>query len=297
MRPNLLLRLLPSTVLFGAAIGQGPTGNDAAAPRPEITLQSLQALTSETVYRRQPLDPAQHEHGTAAATGTAAFSPFARIRDARFERTGRLRELLVEAAETDPAASPGRRILPANALEWDAVAKRWRLVDPALAFHTLAEDRKPEPAAPRQDSDPLLASELVVAAVCGQPGADKAKPEPEAAEASATKAAKPDAVLWLVPAQQSLWLAVVPSGSRHVPLPWSLLRVMGSGKELQLLIDVNPKLLEEAPACANSTEIPDGKLRQRCYAHFAVPCPSWDKAEGEAKATEAGKDPKRVSGR
>jgi hypothetical protein len=295
MRPNLLLRLLPSTVLFGAAIGQGPTGNAPAAPRPEVALQSLQALTSETVYRLHPLDPAQHEHGTPAASGTTAFSPFARIRDARFERSGQLRELIVEAAESDPAASPERRILPAKAVEWDAPAKRWRLVDGNLAFPTLVADQKP--LTPPQHTDPVLASELVVAKVCGQPGTAQGKPEAEATEASATKTAKPEAVVWFVPAQQSLCLAVVPNGTRHVPLPWSLLRVMGNGKETQLLIDVNPQLLQEAPACASATEVPDGRLRQRCYEHFALPCPSWDKTEGEAKATEAGKDPKRVSGR
>lgn len=294
MRPNLLLRLLPSTVLFGAVIGQGPTGNDPAAPRPEVTLQSLQSLTSETVYRQHPLDPAQPEQGAAAA-GTAAYSPFARIRDARFERSGQLRELLVEAAESDPAASPERRILPAKAVEWDAVAKRWRLADSNLAFATLVADKKP--VTPPQNTDPVLASELVVAKVCGQPGTAQGKPAPEAAEASATKSGKPDAVVWFVPAQQSLWLAVVPNGTRHVPLPWSLLRVMGNGKETQLLIDVNPKLLQEAPACASATEIPDGRLRQRCYEHFAVPCPGWDKAPDAGKTADEGKAAKRVSGR
>ena len=102
-----------AVLAIASAAAQAP-GNAAQPTQPECSMQSLQALTSETIYQRQPLSSTPDGKG-ATASGTVSDQRFARIRDARFERSGRLVEMIVEAPDEAASATAVRRVLPAEA--------------------------------------------------------------------------------------------------------------------------------------------------------------------------------------
>jgi hypothetical protein len=285
------LSILPAALLLATAAAQVPGSATAQPARSECTMQSLQALTTETVYQRQPM--AAREGQGANASGTATDLKFARVRDARFDRSGKLVELIVESP--DEAANPvmTRRLLAAEAATWDDATKRWLTTDNNLKFVALPEAPKPDKLEPATDQKPtepkpadygkgkkgqtLLASELLLAPV--KIAAQKqvvAAGEPPAAEASLTKIGKPSAIVWMVPAERAIAFAVVPHGGKHVPLPWSMMSVADQG-ELQLATESNASKLNDAPHCKDAMEQPSQDLRQRCYMHYGVACPKWDR--------------------
>jgi hypothetical protein len=292
---------LPAVLVIAGAAAQAP-GNATAQPaRHECSMQSLQALTSETIYQRQPLSPSPEGRG-ASASGTVADQRFARIRDARFERSGRLVEMIVEMPDEATNPHAVRRVLPAEAATWDDATKRWITTDTNLKFAELTEVPKAELATDPKSTDPnkgkkgqtVLASELLLASVkmapvqqvvaadpAGEPAAKKAD------DASATKEGKSTAIVWFVPSERMLSFAVVQHGTRHLPLPWSLLRVANQAGELQLTTDSNPARFTDAPNCKDAMEQPARDLRQRCYEHYGVPCPKWDRPAGEGEPQDS----------
>src|SRR6185503_4450626 len=137
MSMNLPSRFFPMALVLASVAAQTPGGAGEPAPRSEIALQSLQSLTTETVFQRQPLAATQEPERDGG--GTAAYQPFARIRDAQFTRDGRLVELHVETAGAADGQPPLRRVLPAKAVRWDEASKRWLTVEPNLAFAALDE--------------------------------------------------------------------------------------------------------------------------------------------------------------
>jgi hypothetical protein len=286
---------MPAALLLASVAAQAPGSTTAQPARSECAMQSLQALISETIYQRQPMSAAREGQG-ANASGTASDQKFARVRDARFERDGRLVELVVESP--DDAANPNgtRRLLAAGAATWDDATKRWLTTDNNLKFVALPEAPKPEAAGgtdgksldpkPATDSSTkvkkgqtLLASELLLAPV--KIAAQRqvvAAGEPPAAEASLTKGARQNAIVWLVPSERTIVFAVVPHGGKHVPVPWSMLRVADPSGELQFATESNAAKLTDAPNCKDAMEQPSQELRQRCYEHYGVACPKWDRS-------------------
>ena len=280
MSMNLPSRFFPMALVLASVAAQTPGGAGEPAPRSEIALQSLQSLTIETVFQRQPLAATQEPERDSG--GTAAYQPFARIRDAQFTRDGRLVELHVETAGAADGQPPLRRVMPAKAVRWDEASKRWLTVEPNLAFAGLDEVGKPskEPAVRKENQ--LLASELMLASPGVSGHADEA-----AVEASEAKTKKQAPVLWFVPAEQAIAFAVMPHGSKLVPLPWSLVQIKEQGGRLQLLIDTNAARLDDAPTCKDASQQPSAELRQRCYQHYGVPAPKWErKLDGEKDRKE-----------
>ena len=286
MSMNLPSRFFPIALVLASVAAQTPGGAGEPAPRSEIALQSLQSLTIETVFQRQPLAATQEPEKDGG--GTAAYQPFARIRDAQFTRDGRLVELHVETAGAADGQPPLRRVLPAKAVRWDEASKRWLTVEPNLAFAGLDEVGKPskEPAVRKENQ--LLASELMLATAGGSGHADEA-----AVEASEAKTKKQAPVLWFVPAEQTIAFAVMPHGSKLVPLPWSLVQIKEQGGRLQLLIDTNAARLDDAPTCKDASQQPSAELRQRCYQHYGVPAPKWERKLDSEKDR---KDPPKKGG-
>ena len=286
MSMNLPSRFFPVALVLASVAAQTPGGAGEPAPRSEIALQSLQSLTIETVFQRQPLAATQEPEKDGG--GTAAYQPFARIRDAQFTRDGRLVELHVETAGAADGQPPLRRVLPAKAVRWDEASKRWLTVEPNLAFAGLDEVSKPskEPAVRKENQ--LLASELMLATAGGSGHADEA-----AVEASEAKTKKQAPVLWFVPAEQTIAFAVMPHGSKLVPLPWSLVQIKEQGGRLQLLIDTNAARLDDAPTCKDASQQPSAELRQRCYQHYGVPAPKWERKLDSEKDR---KDPPKKGG-
>jgi hypothetical protein len=286
MSMNLPSRFFPIALVLASVAAQTPGGAGEPAPRSEIALQSLQSLTIETVFQRQPLAATQEPEKDGG--GTAAYQPFARIRDAQFTRDGRLVELHVETAGAADGQPPLRRVLPAKAVRWDEASKRWLTVEPNLAFAGLDEVGKPskEPAVRKENQ--LLASELMLASPGVSGNADEA-----AVEASEAKTKKTAPVLWFVPAEQTIAFAVMPHGSKLVPVPWALVQIKEQGGRLQLLIDTNAARLDDAPTCKDASQQPSAELRQRCYQHYGVPAPKWErKLDGEKDR----KDPPKKGG-
>ena len=286
MSMNLPSRFFPVALVLASVAAQTPGGAGEPAPRSEIALQSLQSLTIETVFQRQPLAATQEPEKDGG--GTAAYQPFARIRDAQFTRDGRLVELHVETAGAADGQPPLRRVLPAKAVRWDEASKRWLTVEPNLAFAGLDEVSKPskEPAVRKENQ--LLASELMLATAGGSGHADEA-----AVEASEARTKKQAPVLWFVPAEQTIAFAVMPHGSKLVPLPWSLVQIKEQGGRLQLLIDTNAARLDDAPTCKDASQQPSAELRQRCYQHYGVPAPKWERKLDSEKDR---KDPPKKGG-
>ena len=289
MSMNLPSRFFPMALVLASVAAQTPGGAGEPAPRSEIALQSLQSLTTETVFQRQPLAATQEPERDGG--GTAAYQPFARIRDAQFTRDGRLVELHVENAGAADGQPPLRRVLPAKAVRWDEASKRWLTVEPNLAFAGLDEVGKPskEPAVRKENQ--LLASELM-RATAGGPASGRAS-EPAAADASEAKTKKQAPVLWFVPAEQAIAFAVMPHGSKLVPLPWSLVQIKEHGESQQLLIDTDPARLDDAPTCKDASQQPSTELRQRCYQHYGVPAPQWERKLDSEKDR---KDPPKKGG-
>jgi hypothetical protein len=297
-------------LVIASAAAQAP-GSAAQPTHHECSMQSLQALTSETIYQRQPLSSAADGKG-ASASGTVSDQRFARIRDARFERSGRLVEMIVEMPDDATNSNAVRRVLPAEAATWDDATKRWITTEANLKFAELSEVPKPELAAdPKalatdpKAADPnkgkkgqtMLASELLLANIkiapmqqvvaadpAGEPSLTK-KPADAGAPKETPKETRSEtrssAILWFAPSERMLSFAVVPQGTRHMPLPWSLLRVANQAGELQLTTDSNPARFADAPTCKDAMEQPSQELRQRCYEHYGVPCPKWDRPAGE----------------
>jgi hypothetical protein len=286
MSMNLPSRFFPMALVLASVAAQTPGGAGEPAPRSEIALQSLQSLTTETVFQRQPLAATQEPERDGG--GTAAYQPFARIRDAQFTRDGRLVELHVENAGAADGQPPLRRVLPAKAVRWDEASKRWLTVEPNLAFAGLDEVGKPskEPAVRKENQ--LLASERMLASPGVSGHADEA-----AVEASEAKTKKQAPVLWFVPAEQAIAFAVMPHGSKLVPLPWSLVQIKEQGGRLQLLIDTNAARLDDAPTCKDASQQPSAELRQRCYQHYGVPAPKWERKLDSEKDR---KDPPKKGG-
>jgi hypothetical protein len=286
MSMNLPSRFFPIALVLASVAAQTPGGAGEPAPRSEIALQSLQSLTIETVFQRQPLAATQEPEKDAG--GTAAYQPFARIRDAQFTRDGRLVELHVETAGAADGQPPLRRVLPAKAVRWDEASKRWLTVEPNLAFAGLDEVSKPSKEAAVRKENQLLASELMLATAGVSGHADEA-----AVEASEAKTKKTAPVLWFVPAEQTIAFAVMPHGSKLVPLPWSLVQIKEQGGRLQLLIDTNAARLDDAPTCKDASQQPSAELRQRCYQHYGVPAPKWERKLDSEKDR---KDPPKKGG-
>ena len=286
MSMNLPSRFFPIALVLASVAAQTPGGAGEPAPRSEIALQSLQSLTIETVFQRQPLAATQEPEKDGG--GTAAYQPFARIRDAQFTRDGRLVELHVETAGAADGQPPLRRVLPAKAVRWDEASKRWLTVEPTLAFAGLDEVSKPskEPAVRKENQ--LLASELMLASPGVSGNAGEA-----AVEASEARTKKQAPVLWFVPAEQTIAFAVMPHGSKLVPLPWSLVQIKEQGGRLQLLIDTNAARLDDAPTCKDASQQPSAELRQRCYQHYGVPAPKWERKLDSEKDR---KDPPKKGG-
>jgi hypothetical protein len=267
-------RFVPAAFVLASVAAQAPDRAGEIGQRPEIVMQSLQSLTTETVFLRQPLGAVSDQETNGG--GSAAYRPFARIRDARFQRDGRLVELLVEAPEAATDQPPGHRVLPAKAVRWDDTTKRWLTVEATLAFVELAEVSKlaagTEPVV-RKENQPLLASQLMLATAGG---CVSAPAKDAAVETSATKTPKSTAMLWFVPGEQVLSFAVVPHGTKQVPVPWSKLQIEDHGGSLQLLIEAEPARLEDSPTCKDAVQQPSAELRQLSYQHYGVPSPKWE---------------------
>lgn len=273
------------------ADGQAPPAHPA---QPAVVLQSLQLLTSATIHHRQPL--AAGGDAAAHASGTAAFVPFARVRDASFARSGRLIALHVEAIDADPGQPPARKLLPAQDVSWDEATGKWLTSDGNLRLAGLADVRPTVPAAePTSDlaksERPLLASTLLQA-TWGGFAADE-----RSTEATPEKAAAPAAVLWLHPTHLCLAFAVVPHGTKFLPLPWPLLQVSERDAVRQLLVDAAPARLDDSPTCKDALEAPDAALRRRCYVHFGLPIPLWDCTAADTAEASAKQPPAKRADR
>jgi hypothetical protein len=243
--------------------------------------------------------------------GTSAARLLANIRDARFDREGHLRAFLVEPPVVDPRGEQVLRVLPANAVRWDDARHQWVVIEPNLQFAELqaVDAVKPETPAPGTATrEPLLlASRLVRATLDPKSGAGpvplpapSAEKPPEAREGNTAgegkagddkREPKPP-VIWFAPTAQRLALVVVPiavsvaeapSTVKHVPLPWSLVRATPSADGVQLNLATKPETLATAPACGDAAERPLAALRQRCYEHFGVAVPAWDRAPETAR--------------
>jgi hypothetical protein len=85
----------------------------------------------------------------------------------------------------------------------------------------------------------------------------------------------------------------MPHGSKLVPLPWSLVQIKEHGESQQLLIDTDPARLDDAPTCKDASQQPSTELRQRCYQHYGVPAPKWERKLDSEKDR---KDPPKKGG-
>lgn len=292
-----------AALLLSSAFAQTPGDPSRPAAPPEIHLQSLQLLTTESVYSRQPLAAERPKATGSGDVGTAAESVFAAIRDAEFDAEGRLLSLIVEAP-TNAAANPDktRRVLPATSVQWDGNTKRWLTADAQLAWASLGEFApaagKKQPASTTMP--PRLASELLGAVMATTP----AKAAEAAVEASQRKGNPPRIVWWLSPAHQQLAFAVVPHGNKHLPIPWSLLRTKTEGGALTVHLEAPPSVVAAAPTCTAAEEPPTAAVRQECYRHFGANVPKWDRAHDRGDkekdrnkdGREVGKDPLRGKG-
>lgn len=265
---SILTLLAPSAFVLASLPAQSPEDGHRPAARPELTMVSLQSLTTAVVQQRQPL---------TNDTGTVAQQPFARIFDARFDRDGRLLSLLVEPPVATEGARPAPRELPAKLVEWDDTGKCWITTSTSIVFAELAEVPAPGAAAEaalkqQREQKPLAASGLMVATV----GA-KTTPATPAGDVRPATTARSSPVFWFVPAQKMLTFAVVELDGRNVPLPWPMLQIQG-GPSLEVEVVARKDQLEAPPLCKTATDAPSFALRQECYRHFGIPAPKWDGA-------------------
>jgi hypothetical protein len=286
----------PAALLLTTVFAQSPTDPGRPAAPAGIHLQSLQMLTTDSVYTRQPTvgkDP--KEDPKAVGAGSAAEQVLATIRDAEFDFDGTLVALVVEA----PANAGGdakRRTLPAKSVHWDAQQKRWLAVEPNLKVAELSEYA---PAASKKTPastlmQPRMASELL--------GAKPAPATPAAGEvavdASARKA-NPRIVWWLSPANQQVVFATVPHDGKNLAVPWSVLRTRTGTDGLAVSIEAPPNVIADAPVSASPDDAPTAELRHQSYKHFNVAAPKWDRAPEPTekdKSKDKGKDKGKESG-
>lgn len=243
-----------------------------SSPQEDVALVSLRSLAEATVFQRQP----------AGDSGTAAFVPFASIRDVTFAPDGRMLALVLEAPEK-ANKTPERRDLPAASLVWDAPTKRWCTDDPNLSFEALAPTIDAAPLAEstaRTTERTLRASALIDAAY-----RSRAEDSPVPASAGTPKA--PAATLWLAPSQRSLVFVTLEHDGKHVPVPWAALELGDARDKVVFRLDSIAPRLADAPACDRPGEPPTAELRRRAYDHFRIPTPKWE-ASTEPGAT--GKD-------
>lgn len=277
---NIPLPLLPLLVLPLTAAAQEP--KDMPTKAAPVELQSLQTIVVEAVHRRQP---------TATADGSSHDTAFARIRDAEFSDDGRLAAFVVEAPPDAKVPAGPQRRLPASAVRWDPSTRRWLLVTATQQLEEL-EEVPPTPAeadgkrpATKMAHTTRRASELLRS----EPSdASESRPAKVMATKDATAAAR--IVWWFAPTAQQLAVAVVPSGDKHVVVPWSALRFDGSPTTPKVRVEP-PTNLPTAPRCEHGDAMPDGALRRRSYEHFGVTPPSWDRppAEGTQTPKDSGK--------
>lgn len=252
--------LLVTSLLLAVASAQTPEAGAQPTPPPDVLLQSLATLLGDTVFVRQPLvnDPQRQ--------GSAHDIAFATVRDAEFDADGRLGNLLVAAAPNSTNADKALRVLPAKAVKWDVASKRWLTNEPTLVWAELAElpanDPKKVPA-----QRPRLASELLAATSSAPAPAepvDPGKRQPERRIA-----------WWFTPEHEQLAFATVPHGEKHLPIPWAVLRVQGSGDATR--VEVPTPAIENAPACPSATEPPAVAIRHHAYLHFGAAVPKWER--------------------
>ena len=277
---------VPTILSLSATMAQQPGAGEAAPAA--VFLQSLQLLTTESVYTRQP----------TSGDGSAADLAFAAIRDASFAPDGRLLEFVLEPPLGTPAGDAKRRLLPAKSVRWHAESKRWLLFEPALRWAELAEVT-PDKATPA-DKEPVtserpqarLATELLGAVPMAAPP-DTAR---KALEASAQQPGALRLVWWFGPAQQQLAAAVVPHDGKHLVVPWAALRTHRGGEALSVRIDAPAAKLGEAPLSPTPDAAPDTALRQRSYQHFQTPVPAWDRPPTDTPDKDKAKDKGRPDG-
>ena len=269
------LAAAPAPALAHSSLPQQQPEVQTPAPRPETVLVPLQSLANDVVHQRHP---------TAGGDGgPAAYLPFAKIRDARFSADGRLVALLVDPAKETSGEPPARRELAAKQVQWDTAGKRWITVDANLKFPELGEIPKANPVPVGESAKPpasktLLASEIVQATVAAVPAPGATTPLTKDGQ-PATEA--PAALFWLVPTQQTLAFAVIEQQGRHVPVPWSLLKVADDRGRIAFRVEADNTRLSQAPASDAMNEQPSADLRQRAYRHFNVAPPSWENPPGD----------------
>jgi hypothetical protein len=284
------LCLIAAAQLLATAAAQAPGDAAANHPATEAKLHSLQLLLTETIFTRQPLTPAEAGQPKGGAPGNAGSSgdrPFAIVRDAMFEPTGKLTSLIVDAPSTDGGRGGGSRTLPAKSVQWDDATKRWLVGEMSLQFAELPEFKNPDPAPPKEPATtpaqrPVMASELLNASGAGlSTGANEAI---QTKEKGGTKAR---IVWWMSPVNQQLAFAVVSQGEKFLAVPWAALRTSGSGEQLEVRLQAAPTAMDGAPTVASAMEQPSAAVRQAAYRHYAVDVPKWDRAApAPAKDTE-----------
>lgn len=285
LRPG--AQLLGLLTIAAAALAQSPAPGNEPPKEATVALQTLDSLSNAGIHVLQSLqagtprsaqDKPQEPVPPAAAEarqGTSTARLWARVRDVRFHRDGHVLAMLVEPATPDPRGADDVRVLPCAAVRWDASRRLWVLAEANLQFAELKAAAAAKPVAapatvPATVQEPFLASQL-----------GRAKIEPQS-----TGGAVPPSY-WFAPDAQRLAFVVVPvdiltaNGERavkHVPLPWSAVRVVATGGDLQLSLATQRELLLSAPACANAAEPALFVPRHRSYAHFGVAVPGWDPA-------------------
>jgi hypothetical protein len=289
-------------LLVAGVLAQAP-GEPRASTPPDTALQSLQLLTAESVYTRQPLAaspqnpptpapapaPASGTQNPAPPQGTTADLPFAAIRDAEFDGDGRLLALIVAHVPKSGAADPTLRLLPAKSVRWDPASKRWLTVEPTLVWAELPEvsaPRKPEKAPVAAiERRKHLASELLAATFGQAPTPAPAEPAVEVS----TKPTKARITWWLAPEHQQLAFAVVPYGDKSLPIPFALVRTNGSGDAVTVRVESAAGMLDHAPVTGSANEPPASAVRHRCYEYFGAAAPKWERPPEPPRDGKSGK--------
>jgi hypothetical protein len=258
---------LLTTLLLTAAAAQTPPEGVRPTPPPEVLLQSVAQLLGDTVFVRQPLVAEPQRQGSAHDIA------FATVRDGEFDADGKLATLVVAAAPNSTNADKALRLLPAKSVKWDVASKRWLVTETTLVWAELAEVPALEPKktpTPR----PRLASELLAATLSAPPAAEPVDPAKRQPERRIT--------WWFTPEHEQLAFATVPHGDKHLPIPWTVLRLQGSGDATR--VEVPTPAIENAPTCTSATEPPAVAARHHAYVHFGAAVPKWE------RPAEPGKD-------
>ncbi len=271
------LCLIAAAQLLATAAAQAPGDAAAKHPATEAKLHSLQLLLTETIFTRQPLAPGEASQGGAPGNaGSSGDRPFAIVRDAMFEPSGKLTSLIVDAPSTDGGRGGGSRTLPAKSVQWDEATKRWLVGEMSLQWAELPEFKNADPAPTKEPANtapqrPVMASELLNATVAGM--------STGANEAIQTKGgAKARIVWWMSPVNQQLAFAVVGHGEKFLAVPQAALRASGSGAQTEVRLQAAPTALDGAPTVASAMEQPSAAVRQAASRHYGVDVPKWDRA-------------------